>query len=241
MKVPEGETRLWVPRRVPGVEDSKLMVDWDWLDIELGRYKDSLDRRVREAYLAAHSVLEREHRQGQEKLQHDLDKAADEEDMAFNRDIVTYEEGRWTDQTEALAAMALALLASLNKSFLDEQKNQMNRTHPPAPKGYGGKSVLLKQVAEYKARFRLDLEKIDGFDALREVELARHCCLHGGGALTKDYETQTKQRLVGERGDIDMTPKTLDLLIRELSEFADSLSSQMREIRKREKMKEKNL
>jgi hypothetical protein len=109
------------------------MTYWDWLDLELGQYLDSLDRRVREAYRAAYSVLEREHRKGQEERQHDLGTATDEEDITLNREILSYEEGRWADQTEALAAMALALLASLNKSFLDEQKNRMNKMHPPAP------------------------------------------------------------------------------------------------------------
>jgi hypothetical protein len=216
------------------------MTYWDWLDLELGQYLDSLDRRVREAYRAAYSVLEREHRKGQEERQHDLDTATDEEDITLNREILSYEEGRWADQTEALAAMALALLASLNKSFLDEQKNRMNKMHPPAPNGYKGKSQLLKQVAEYGARFGVNLETIDGFETVREVELARHCCLHNEGVLTEDYEAQTKQRVVGDRGNIDMTPETLDLFIRELSEFADSLSDQMREVRKREKLKEKN-
>ena len=81
------------------------------------------------------------------------------------------------EQTEALAAMALALLATLMKDFLKEQKRQMDKTHPPDAKGYPGKSELLRRVSEYKARFNIDLQKIEGFETVREVELARNCCL----------------------------------------------------------------
>src|SRR5215467_454187 len=135
------------------------MVEWiDWLDFELGDYRDSLYHRVRAAYLAAYSVLEREHRQGQEKVQHDLDSATDEEEIAFYDGVLRYEEDRWNYQRQALAAMAMALLASLNKSFLDEQKSRMDRTHPPSPKGYRGASQVARQIEEYKARFGVDLE-----------------------------------------------------------------------------------
>jgi hypothetical protein len=217
------------------------MFDWfHFLELDVEHYKSSLHRRIREAYLAAYSVLEREHRKGQEQTEQYLDAATDEEDISLYEGILSYEEDRWADQTEALAAMALALLASLNKSFLDEQKNLMNKTHPPAPNGYKGKSQLLKQVTEYEARFGLNLDKIDEFETVREVELARHCCLHKESHLTEDYRTQTKQRLVGNRGDIDMKPGALDLFIEELSKFADSLFSQMQGIRTRGQHDDRN-
>jgi hypothetical protein len=205
----------------------------DWLDFELGEYQDSLDHCVRQAYVAAYSVLEGEYRKASEQLQQDLRKTNDGSDIEFSRDIIQYEEDRWMEQTEALAAMALALLASLNKWFLDLQKKRTTTTHPPNSKGYVGKSQLHKQVTEYKARFGVDLEKIDGFEAVREVELARHCCVHNEGLLTEDYRTQTKQRLVDDSVKINLNPEKLDVLIKELSGFGDSLSDQMREVRRR--------
>jgi len=206
--------------------------DFDWLDFEIGQYKESLDHRVREAYIAAYSVLDKAYREGKEKLEQERKKATNEEDFSLTTQIIDYEDFRWLEQTEALAAMALALLASLVKGFLDEQKRRMDKTHRPDPKGYRGKSELLKLVAEYKVRFNIDLEKIDGFETVREVELARNCCLHNGGSPTEDYMALTKQRLPDERGNINLTPDQLDSFVKELGQFIDSVSKQMSDVRK---------
>ena len=203
------------------------------LDYDLNVYQDSLHRRVRAAYLAGYSVLEKTYREGREKLEQDLKKPTDADDIELTSQIINYEDERWIEQRGALAAMALALLASLTKSFLDDEKGWMDKTHPPDPKGYAGKAQLFKQVTEYKARFGIDLEKLDGFETVREVELARHCCLHRGGVPNKDYKNKTKNRLLSEYGNIDMTREQLDLLIKELSRFGDLLSAEMREFRKR--------
>jgi len=110
--------------------------DSDWLDFEVGLYQESLRRRVRAAYHAAHKVLEDEYRRGKEKLEQDLKQQRDEEDDPnWGFQILAYEDERWLEQREALAAMALTLLASLTKSFLDEQKGRnLNKTHPPDAK-----------------------------------------------------------------------------------------------------------
>ena len=207
--------------------------DFDWLDFEIGHYKESLDHRVREAYMAAYSVLEMAYREGKEKLEQEQKKATNEEDFSLTTQIIDYEESRWIKQTEALAAMALALLASLVKAFLDEQKRRMYKTHPVDANGYGGKSELLKQVAEYNARFNIDLRKIEGFETVREVDLARNCCLHNGGVPTDDYMKLTKERLLDEMVNINLTPQQLDSLIKELGQFSDSVSTQMSEVRKK--------
>jgi hypothetical protein len=86
---------------------------FDWLDFEIGQYKESLDHRVREAYIAAYSVLEKAYREGKEKLEQEQKKAANEEDFSLTTQIINYEDFRWMEQTEALTAKALALLANL--------------------------------------------------------------------------------------------------------------------------------
>ena len=207
-----------------------------WLDSELYRYQDSLHHRVREAYRAAYNVLESAYRAENEKLEQDLTASTDDEDRELNSQIINYENDRWREQREALAAMALALLATLNKSFLDAEKGwNLNKSHPPDPKGYGGKrqSQLVKQVIEYKSRFGVDLETLDGFETVREVELARHCCLHNEGEPTTDYFTLTKTRLLNGRFNISLTPEQLDSFIDELSRFGDRLSAGMTENRKK--------
>jgi hypothetical protein len=207
-----------------------------WLDFELHRYQDSLHHRVREAYGAAYDVLESAYRKQKEESENDLKASTDEEDRELDARIINYEKERWGEQQEALAAMALALLASLTKLFLDEAKGEsLNKSHPREAKGYGGKgqSQLAKQVIEYKSRFGVDLEALKDFKTVREVELARHCCLHNEGMPTDDYLQHTKKRPLNERGNISLTPELLDSLINELSSFGDGLSAGMTENRKK--------
>ena len=128
--------------------------------------------------------------------------------------------------------MALTLLASLTKSFLDEQKGRnLNKTHPPDKKGYGGGSELQRRVTEYNARFGVDLEKIECFETVREVELARNCCVHSEGKPNDDYLKKTQKRLLDERDNISITPKDLDTFIKELSQFGDALNKVMKGVR----------
>jgi hypothetical protein len=206
----------------------------DWLDFELNEYQESLHVNVREAYDAAYAVLEKAHKKGHDELSEDLKKATGSEDFDYIPQAIQFEELRWEQQAEALAAMALALLASLTEAFLDEQKGrQLDKTHAPAAAGYAGKSKLLRNVTEYKERFGVDLEAIAEFKTVREVILARHCCLHNGRSPSEDYNNQTEKRLIGESGNITLTPKQLDMLIKELSQFGDTLNKAMREVRKK--------
>lgn len=197
---------------------------------------------VREAYRAAYSVLENAYRKGKEESEKDLKASTDDEDRELNSQIINYENDRWREQQEALSAMALALLASLTKLFLDEAKGgNLNKSHPRDAKGYGGKgqSQLAKQVIEYKSRFGVDLETLDGFETVREVELARHCCLHNEGVPTDDYLERTQKRLLNERGNISLNPELLDSFIHELSRFGDRLSAGMMVGRKKASTAEK--
>jgi hypothetical protein len=207
----------------------------DWLDFELGQYQDSLHHRVGAAYQAAYKVLEDAFQTAKKKLEQDLKNEKDDEQREWGGQLISYEDERWLEQQEALAAMALALLSTLTKSFLDEQKGRnLNKSHPLDPKGYGGKgkSQLLKQIDEYNARFGVNLEKLEHFETVREVELARNSCLHNEGIPTEDYLKLTQKRLLDENRNINVTPKQLDSLIGELCRFADSLSKTMKEIRK---------
>jgi hypothetical protein len=106
-----------------------------------------------------------------------------------------------------------------------------DKTHASSPNGYPGRNQLQKQAAEYAARFDVDLEQIAGFESIREVELARHCCLHNEGKLTDDYSQQTKQRFVGEDGKINLTPTVLDGLLLDLAGFSKELFTRMKAIR----------
>lgn len=210
-----------------------------WLEFDLFKFEgqmfqESLNHRVREAYLAAYSVLEKAHGERREGLYEQLNSITEDvdgEQRVLTEEVIGYEEIRWLEQREALAAMAIALLASLNKSFLDAQKRMLNKTHPADPRGkYTGKSELLKLITEYRARFNIDLAKIDGFETVREVTLARNCCLHWGGSPDEDYKTQTSQQLLDTNGIINLTPEQLDSIIGELSQFGKSLNALMSEV-----------
>jgi hypothetical protein len=190
----------------------------------------SINERVLPAYLAAYELLHRTHVERIETCKQTTNSAASEEEYADARGDLTDEEYRWQEQTQALATMVLTLTASANKSFLDQMKRLFASTHPPAPQ-YSGKSQLLRQVTEYKARFGVDLEKIRSFETIREIELARHCGVHDDGRLSADYSAQTRQRLVGEHGYIDLTPEKLTNILSEIEQFARALSTEMKGVR----------
>jgi hypothetical protein len=211
----------------------------DWPDFELNDYQDSLHHRVQEAYKAAFRVLEEAYQKARKKLEEDLKKSKDEEDFSLNSQIIDYEDYRWIEQQEALAAMALTLLASLTKSFLNEQKGRnLDKTHPPKQGRYAGSSELQRRITEYKERFGVDLEKTECFETVREVELARDCCVHQEGVPTDDYLNRTQKRLLNERENISITPKQLDSVIEELSRFSEALNKVMKGIRKAAQEKE---
>ena len=214
----------------------------DWLDFELNDYQDSLRHRVQEAYNAAFRVLEEAYQRASKKLEEDLKKSKDEEDLTLNSQIIDYEDNRWIEQQEAMATMALTLLASLTKSFLNEQKGRnLDKVHPSKQDGYAGSSELQKRITEYKERFGVDLENVECFETVREVELARNCCVHNEGVPKDDYLKKTRKRLLNEREKISITPKQLDSVIEELSRFGEALNKVMKGIREAAQEKEEEL
>jgi hypothetical protein len=61
--------------------------------------------------------------------------------------------------------------------------------------------------------------------------LARNCCVHDDGHLNKDYCEQTRQRLVGTHGYIDITPEMLVQLLSEIDDFCRGLAVEMKIVR----------
>jgi hypothetical protein len=215
--------------------------DLDWLEVQVWDYQTALNDRVREAYLAAHSVLEKTFAAREKWYEQEMARAEDEANAEAAHEQLQSAEIRWHEQRQALAAMTFALLAIVNKSFLDGMKKFFDKTRAPDPKGYLGKSQLQRQAAEYMARFDVGLERIAGFESIREVELARHCCLHKEGELTDDYRHQTKQRFVAEDGRINLTAKGLDDLLLELGAFSKELCNCMKAVRAKPVQRDQHL
>lgn len=202
-----------------------------WLTDFARSIDTALNDLVRESYLAAYSVLEKTYRARKERYEDEIKSAETEAESENASQQLMYADHRWSEQTQALTAMILGLLASENKSFLDELKRMFNIVRPPDPKGYPGKSQLQRQITEYGSRFGIDLEKINAFETVREVGLARDCCVHNDGVPTTEYREQTRQRVIGFDGRIDITPQLLDELILEISRFSRDLSVQLKTVR----------
>ena len=128
----------------------------DWIDVAVSDNRFSLNERVLPAYLAAYDILQKVHLEHLGRCQKSIRNAANDEEYADACCDLNDEEYRWQEQTQALATMALTLMASANKSFLDHLKRLFASTHPPKSP-YPGKSQLLKQITEYVARFGVDL------------------------------------------------------------------------------------
>ena len=210
----------------------------DWIDVVVSDNHFSLNERVLPAYLAAYEVLHRTHLERVEGRRQSIARVTSQEEYADARCDLGDEEYRWQEQTQALATMALTLTTSANKVFLEQMKRLFASTHP-ADSRYSGKSQLQKQITEYKARFGVDLENIRHFGTIREVELARHCCVHDDGRLSADYRGQTGQRFVGTHGYIDLSPELLTSILSEIYEFAHGLSVEMKKARGAQRKVEK--
>lgn len=130
----------------------------DWIDVWLSDYDTALNDRVREAYLAAYAVLEKAHLTRRKTCEGYVSEVTSEEEFADAHAELTYEDFRWNEQTQALATMALTMIASTNKSSIDQLKGLFDKSFPRDPKGYAGPSELHRRIAEYKLRFGVDLE-----------------------------------------------------------------------------------
>jgi hypothetical protein len=205
----------------------------DLIDLMMTDYHSALNDRVREAYLAAYTVLERTHLARKGICEDYVEETENDEEFADANCDLSFENDRWSDQNEALAAMALTMIASLNKSFLDGIKRLFENSCPSDPKGCQAPSQLERRIVEYRSRFGIDLQTIPSLDTIREIELARNCCVHEGGKLTNDYVKQTRKRMAGENGYISMTQALLDQLLLEIADFSRTLCKQMKLIRKR--------
>lgn len=179
----------------------------DVIDLMMTDYHTALNDRVREAYLAAYAVLERTHLARTSICTDYIEEAVNDEEFSDANCDLSFENDRWSDQTEALAAMALTMIASTNKSFLDGIKRLFEKAYPSHPRGYQAPSQLERRIAEYRSRFGIDLETITSFDTIREIELARNCCVHEDGKVTNDYVTQTRKRMARENGPASTMPK----------------------------------
>ena len=207
-----------------------VRLGFDWIDVAVSDNHFSLTERVAPAYFAAYSLLNQKHLERTANLQQQLREVTSYEDHADVNGELMDEDYKWGEQTQALATMALTLIASTNKSLFDQMKRLFNSTHPPDAQAYKG-SQMLKQISEYKLRFGVNLENIIAFETVREVELARNCCVHDEGRLTDDYSKQTRQRLVGAHGRIDITPELLGSFLLEIDQFSRGLSTEMKIVR----------
>jgi hypothetical protein len=209
----------------------------DWIDVEVWEYDTVLNDLIREPYLAAYSVLAKTYQARKANYEEEVNNAGSGAEVEAANQQLMYSDYRWDEQTRALAAMTIGLLASQNKLFLEGVKRLFDKLYPRNTKGYPGKSNLHKEIAEYKSRFGVDLCKLERFETIREVGLARDCCLHNDGVPTKEYRAQTGQRLVGHDDRIALTPELLDVLILEISAFSRDLSSKLKAVRENAKSK----
>jgi hypothetical protein len=168
--------------------------DW-FFEHEAKFFETRLHRLVVEIYQLAKEQLDRVYEKELDDAKRDPNLA---EDPDAQYGYENYLKGERLSQERALATMALAMLGPLVESFLDEARLRLDKQSFPAEKEYPGKSTLLKRVSEYKARFGIDLPSLAGFEAVREVVLARNSCIHNGGHPSADYLEQTKCRLLEE-------------------------------------------
>lgn len=147
----------------------------------------------------------------------------EEPDRSFYLDWLLEE---YQEQCAALAAMTFALLWRAVKSYLESVKRLLGNRYPSQSK-YEGKSDLDKLVNEFQSRFRVRLNELPCFATVREVVLARNCTLHPSNGTSEDYKKQTRNRCVGQFGELNLTPELMEMLVEELKQFIRALGSEM--------------
>jgi len=200
---------------------------FDWLFHEATLFREDLQGAAR-IHSAAYETLTRAHDDHLKQLESDRSTfAGDPQDLAQYKDWLEYERA---EQTDALAAMYLSLVASMLEGFLDRAKKPLDRVHP-ASSNYQGASKLAKRISEYRQRFGIELESLPQFATVREIILARNACVHNDSAPTEDYNAQTRRRYVDQRGKINLTPDQIEQSAAELAEFAEALTDQLCRVR----------
>ena len=126
----------------------------------------------------------------------------------------------------ALATMIFTLIAREITLHIDTVTAALNRafpsTTPPSRK-------FPKQVAEYKARFAIDMTRGPYFQSLQEIILARNDAIHAENAA-KEYLTQTNRRLIDEAGQVTLTPELLQQIATETKAFVNWLADVVTEL-----------
>jgi len=218
-------------------------IDW-FFEHEAEYFATRLRKLVLEIHRLASEQLEQLYNKEVEEAERD--EVLNEVDRA---DYQRYLGGEQESQQRALSTMALTMLASLIESFLSEARSRFDANAFPSANTYAGKSVLLRRITEYRERFEIDLTSLPGFDAVREVVLARNSCVHDDGHPSLDYLAQTQRRFlkgvevsrlfgwISKRKDeVDLIccdVETLTEVVAEVSEFAMTLHAEMNAVRSR--------
>jgi hypothetical protein len=147
----------------------------------------------------------------------------DESDRSYYLDWLAEE---YREQCAALAAMTFALLWRAIRFHLESMKNLLGKRFTPQYSP-AGKSELERFVNEFQSRFGVRLEGLCHFATVREVVLARNSTLHSSDGPSKDYKEQTRNRCVGQFGELNLTPELLEMLVEELKQFIRELGAEM--------------
>lgn len=202
-----------------------LLQNFNWIHIQSDVYGMDMDVTVQHTFNLMYDDLKKSHDGILDAMyQRPVDEETNQDEFSA---LVRSMESAWLYEQRAIAAMALALMASRTITLLDVQKEFLNKTHPPDPNGYRFKSDLQTRENEYQKRFNIELSKIPGFDSVREVVLARNCCLHRQSEPDDNYLNLTAQRLLDPEGKVNLTPDTMAVLVGELKQFSDALAKSL--------------
>jgi hypothetical protein len=171
-------------------------IDW-FFDHEAVYFETRLQKLVLDIFRLATEQLELVY--SKEIAEAERHEGLDPDECAALQD---YLRGEQMSQQLALSTMPLTMLASLIEAFLNEARTRLDQSafppleNAPPEKDEGKSNLLKRRVREYKERFKVDLTSLPGFDAVREVVLARNSCVHNDGHPSSDYLKKTKKRFL---------------------------------------------
>lgn len=199
-----------------------VWLNFNWLTWNSEQFGRRLDDIVRPVYASGLERFTAECLRSKAELS-SAEASLDQQELSSYLDWVDEE---FRQRCVALSAMVLSLLARDLTSYLDELLRTMGRQFT-TDQTFRQRSRLLRQVAEYHARFAIDLEAGTHFETVREIVLARNDALHRDSVPQPDYLGLTSRRLVDEAGELNLTPELLDRLIAESKIFASWIAGQL--------------
>lgn len=166
-------------------------------------FKQDLDDLVYETYSHSFVRLREILEETLRRCERDIGAARDEYESGVAYQVRDWEDERGRERERVLGGLAICYMVAMLEATLRRLKGYFDKSHPPAG-NYLGKSLFMKTVAEYEARFKLDFTSAPvKLTDIEELVLARNCILHNEGVPDPQFRGKFPRSRYIDAGHVD--------------------------------------